>query len=236
MEPPRHSVGSVCNHFRDIIRRDYDTYNISKQWKFIIRDNLPLGKRHRDAIDAQKYRKLMAKAKSESVEIIPNLLMAFNDSLMEQPGEGSADVVAVRSEADGKDPRRRHLISEFDALEILMRELMQKEDSQGPEYDSLTVKDLLKKHRERMEDFPTHQQKVSRVSRLALELIDEGGPAVAELEHRREVLLAQWSVFRTLAQGKEEGLNEKILEIFRAEYEDLISFIGDNKGTKPCDA
>ena len=86
-----------------------------------------------------------------------------------------------------------------------------------------------------MQDFATHQQKVSRVSRLALELLDEGSPAAAELQQRREALLAQWSVFRTLTQEKEEDLNEKILEIFQAEYEDLISFIKNNEGAKPCD-
>ena len=109
--------------------------------------------------------------------------MAFNDSLMEQPGEGSADAVVVSSEVDGEDPRRRYLISEFDKLKILMRELLRNVDCQGPGYDRLTVKDLLKKHRDMMQDFATHQQKVSRVSRLALELVDEGSPAAAELEH-----------------------------------------------------
>ena len=65
--------------------------------------------------------------------------MAFNDSLMEQPGEGSADAVVVSSEVDGEDLRRRYLISEFDELKILMRELLQNVDSQSPGYDRLTV-------------------------------------------------------------------------------------------------
>ena len=54
-----------------------------------------------------------------------------------------------------------------------MLELLQNVDCQGPGYDRLTVEDLLKKHRDMMQDFATHQQKVSRVSRLALELLDE---------------------------------------------------------------